>query len=98
MGPHYSASKAGTICLTKSLALYGAPRGVTANCVCPGPTATPLTDSWGTQLNEEFAAKIPMKRYGEPAEIAEVILFLASDSARYMTGETVDVNGGLVMD
>jgi NAD(P)-dependent dehydrogenase (short-subunit alcohol dehydrogenase family) len=98
VGPHYSASKAGVICLTKSLALYGAQKGVTANCVCPGPTETPLTDTWGTKLNEEFAAKIPMKRYGTPAEIADVILFLASDSARYMTGETVDVNGGLVMD
>lgn len=98
VGPHYSASKAGIICLTKSLALYGAPHGVTANCVCPGPTETPLTDSWGTQLNREFAEKIPMKRYGNPAEIADVIVFLASDSARYMTGETVDVNGGLVMD
>ena len=98
VGPHYSASKAGIICLTKSLALYGAPYGVTANCVCPGPTETPLTNSWGAELNEEFAAKIPMKRYGIPAEIADVIVCLASDSARYMTGETVDVNGGLVMD
>lgn len=98
VGPHYSASKAGIICLTKSLALYGAPHGITANCVCPGPTETPLTDEWGDALNEEFAAKIPMKRYGTPAEVAEAICFLASDKATYITGETIDVNGGLVMD
>lgn len=98
VGPHYSASKAGIICLTKSLALYGAPFGITANCVCPGPTETPMTDTWGKALNEEFAAKIPLKRYGTPNEVAQTVCFLASDNAEYITGETIDVNGGLVMD
>lgn len=98
VGPHYSASKAGIICLTKSFALYGAPHGITANCVCPGPTETPMTDEWGEALNEDFAAKIPLKRYATPNEVAQTICFLASDEAGYITGETIDVNGGLVMD
>ena len=98
VGAHYSASKAGVICLTKSLALYGAPFGVTANSVCPGPTITPLTDAWGDALNAEFAAKIPLKRYATPREVAETVCFLASEGAAYITGETIDVNGGLVMD
>jgi len=98
VGAHYSASKAGIICLTKSLALYGAPFGINVNCVCPGPTETAMTDAWGQAINKEFASKIPFKRYGTPEEIAEVIAFLASDRASYLTGETVDVNGGLVMD
>ena len=98
VGAHYSASKAGIICLTKSLALYGAPFGVTANCVCPGPTETPLTDTWGQALNAEFADKIPLKRYAQPEEVADVVCFLASPRSGYITGETIDVNGGLVMD
>ena len=57
VGAHYAASKAGVITLTKSLALYGAPHGITVNCVCPGPTETPLTDAWGEELNIEFAKK-----------------------------------------
>jgi 3-oxoacyl-[acyl-carrier protein] reductase len=98
VGAHYSASKAGIICLTKSLALYAAPFGINVNCVCPGPTETAMTDAWGEAINTEFARKIPFKRYGTPEEIAEVIAFLASERASYLTGETVDVNGGLVMD
>ena len=98
VGAHYSASKAGIICLTKSLALYAAPFDINVNCVCPGPTETAMTDAWGEAINTEFARKIPFKRYGTPEEIAEVIAFLASERASYLTGETVDVNGGLVMD
>ena len=98
VGAHYAASKAAIICLTKSLALYAAPFNVTVNCVCPGPIATPLTDEWGEELNTSFAQKIPLQRYGTPEEAAEAICFLASDRASYITGETLDVNGGLVMD
>lgn len=98
VGAHYSASKAAIICLTKSLALYAAPFNITVNCISPGPTVTPLTDEWGEELNTSFAQKIPLKRYGTPDEIAEAICFLASDRANYITGETLDVNGGLVMD
>ena len=98
VGAHYAASKAGAICFTKSLAPQAAPDGINVNAVCPGPTKTPMTDAWGEKANQEFAAKIPFKRYGEPEEIAEAILFLASDRSRYMTGEILDVNGGLIMD
>jgi 3-oxoacyl-[acyl-carrier protein] reductase len=98
VGAHYAATKAAVICLTKSLALYAAPFGVNINCVCPGPIKTPMTDVWGETINKSFAEKIPFKRYGTPPEVAEAICFLASDRARYITGETMDVNGGLVMD
>jgi 3-oxoacyl-[acyl-carrier protein] reductase len=98
VGAHYAASKAGVICFTKSLALQAAPFGINVNAVCPGPTRTPMTDAWGKKANEEFAAKIPLKRYGEPAEIADAVLFLASERSRYITGEILDVNGGFIMD
>ena len=98
VGAHYAATKAAVICLTKSLAQYSAPFGVNVNCVCPGPIETPMTQVWGEAVNKSFAEKIPFKRYGTPEEVAEAICFLASDRARYITGETMDVNGGLVMD
>jgi 3-oxoacyl-[acyl-carrier protein] reductase len=98
VGAHYSSSKAGIICLTKSLALYAAPYKINVNCVCPGPTATAMTDAWGEEINTAFAEKIPFKRYATPVEIAETIAFLASEQSGYLTGETIDVNGGLVMD
>lgn len=98
VGAHYSASKAAVICLTKSLALYAAPFNVNVNCVCPGPIATAMTDEWGQAINTSFANMIPFKRYGTPREVAEAVAFLASEAAEYITGETLDVNGGLVMD
>jgi NAD(P)-dependent dehydrogenase (short-subunit alcohol dehydrogenase family) len=98
VGAHYAASKAGVICLTKSLALYAAPFNITVNSVCPGPTVTPLTDAWGDELNTSLADKIPLKRYATPTEVAEAICFLASEQADYITGEILDVNGGFVMD
>jgi 3-oxoacyl-[acyl-carrier protein] reductase len=98
VGAHYAASKAGVICFTKSLALQAARYGINVNAVCPGPTRTPMTDAWGEKANREFAAKIPFGRYGEPAEIAEAVLFLASARSRYITGEILDVNGGFIMD
>ena len=98
VGAHYAASKAAVICVTKSFALYAAPYNINVNCVCPGPTATPLTDEWGDEINTSFKEMIPFKRYGKPQEIAEAICFLASSKASYLTGEIMDVNGGLVMD
>ncbi len=98
VGAHYAASKAGVICLTKSLALQAAPFNINVNAVCPGPTRTPMTDAWGEKANEDFAARIPFKRYAEPEEIAQAILFLASERSRYVTGEILDVNGGFIMD
>jgi len=97
-GAHYSASKAGVMCFTKSLALQAAPYKINVNAVCPGPTETEMTDAWGEAENEAFAAKIPFKEYGKPEDVAQAVLFLASDQARYITGEILDVNGGLVMD
>lgn len=98
VGAHYSASKAAIMCITKSLALYGAQYNVNVNCVCPGPIATPITDEWGDEMNAEFAVKIPLKRYGTPAEVAHAIGFLLSEQAGYITGEIIDVNGGMLMD
>jgi 3-oxoacyl-[acyl-carrier protein] reductase len=97
-GAHYSASKAGVICFTKSLALQAAPYKINVNAVCPGPAATEMTAVWGQETNEAFAAKIPWQEYGRPEDVAEAVAFLASDKARYITGEILDVNGGLVMD
>ena len=97
-GAHYSASKAGVICFTKSLALQAAPFKINVNAVAPGPIATEMTDAWGEDTNRVFAANIPWKEYGRPEDVAHVVVFLASDKSCYITGEIIDVNGGLVMD
>ncbi len=98
VGAHYSASKAGVICLTKSFALHAAPYKINVNCVSPGPMETEMTGVWGEEINTRFKNMIPWKEYGKPNDIAEAVLFLASNRARYITGEILDVNGGLVMD
>ena len=97
-GAHYSASKAGVICFTKSMAQYAAPFKINVNAVCPGPIKTGMTNEWGEEMNKSFAEKIPFKEYGQPEDVAEAVLFLASGRSRYITGEILDVNGGLVMD
>ncbi|HCU37179.1 MAG TPA: hypothetical protein DGT21_17590 [Armatimonadetes bacterium] len=97
-GVHYAASKAAVICLTKSLATYAAPSHIRVNAVAPGPTTTEMTAAWGAETNARIAGQIPLGRYGDPREIAEVVAFLASDRAGFITGEVVDVNGGLIMD
>lgn len=91
-GVHYSASKAGMIVLTKCLALKGGPYGVTANAVAPGLIETALAKK--LQFNTD---EIPMKRLGTTEEVAEVVAFLVSDRASYVSGCTVDVNGGQFM-
>jgi 3-oxoacyl-[acyl-carrier protein] reductase len=92
---HYSASKAGLIVMTKTLARVLAPQRATVNCVAPGTTATDLTDAWAEELRERVRAAIPLGRLGRPEEIAEAVCFLVSDKAAFVTGATLDINGGL---
>ncbi len=103
---HYDASKGGLVMLTKSLALEWARSGISVNAVAPGSIATPGVASMSTagmsaeQMEatvKAFNARVPMGRAGDPDEIAKVVLFLASDAASYMTGETVVVDGGYLL-
>jgi 3-oxoacyl-[acyl-carrier protein] reductase len=97
VGAHYVASKAGLIGLTKSLARLLAPDGVTVNCVSPGTTTTDLTAEWAEATKAYVAAQIPLGRFARPEEIANLVAFLASDQAAFITGATLDVNGGLYL-
>jgi 3-oxoacyl-[acyl-carrier protein] reductase len=97
-GAHYAASKAGIMCLTKSLALQTAQFNLNVNTVSPGVIKTPMTDDFGKEATDAFAQKIPFKKLGKPEDVAQVILFLASDLAGYITGENIDVDGGMLMD
>jgi 3-oxoacyl-[acyl-carrier protein] reductase len=97
VGAHYVASKAGLIGLTKSLARLLAPDGVTVNCVSPSTTATDLTADWSEATKAHLAAQIPIGRFAHPEEIANAVAFLASDQAAFITGATLDVNGGLYL-
>ena len=97
IGAHYAASKAGLIGLSKSLALLLAADGVTVNCVAPGTTETDLTDSWSVAARDAVREKIPLGRFAHPDEIAEAVCFLATDRAAFITGTTIDVNGGLYL-
>jgi 2-hydroxycyclohexanecarboxyl-CoA dehydrogenase len=96
----YSATKGGVIAFTKTLAREVAKHGIRVNCVCPGPTDTALlaqVGAYSQKLYEGLARAIPLRRLGEPDEIAAVVAFLVSDDARYVTGQTLSVNGGLTM-
>ncbi len=94
---NYSASKAGLIGLTKSAALELAPRGVTVNAVAPGFINTEMTDAMTEQATEAFLKTVPLRRKGEPEDVAAAVLFLASESASYITGQTISVCGGINM-
>ncbi|MEJ5344192.1 MAG: SDR family NAD(P)-dependent oxidoreductase [Chloroflexus sp.] len=94
----YSAAKAGAIGLTKALARELAPHGITANTICPGPVETPLLSVMTPELRERAQRLIPLGRFALPAEVAAAALFLASAEASFITGETIDVDGGLTMD
>ncbi len=94
---NYSASKGGMIAMTKSFALEGAARGIRFNCITPGFIATDMTDKLKDDIKEAYIAKIPLKRFGEPREVAETVAFLLSDASSYITGETIKVNGGMYL-
>ena len=95
--PNYAASKAGLIGMSKSLAREVAPRGITVNCIAPGFIATPMTDELNEKQVEQIAQAIPSGTFGEPQDIASAVLYLASEEAKYMTGQTLHINGGMVM-
>jgi len=94
---HYAASKAGMIGFNRTLALEGAPFGVTANVVAPGPVLTAMTDKSTPEVRAAFAKSVPLGRYGDPEEIASVVCFIAGEGSSFMTGAVIDVNGGSFM-
>jgi 3-oxoacyl-[acyl-carrier protein] reductase len=94
---NYAASKAGMIGFTKSVAREVADRGITVNAVAPGYVETELTGGLPENIKEQILDQVPMRRFGEPEEIAEVVAFLAGDGAAYVTGQTITVDGGMVM-
>ncbi|MDO6545397.1 SDR family oxidoreductase [Photobacterium sanguinicancri] len=94
---NYSAAKAGMIGFTKALAAEGARSGVTVNAIAPGYTGTPMVEAIREEVLDGIKAEIPMKRLAKPEEIASAVTFLASEQAAYITGETLNVNGGLYM-
>ncbi len=94
---NYAASKGGTIAMTKSFAIESAPRGIRFNTITPGFIATEMTEVLKDEVKEAFISKIPMRRFGEPKEVADAVAFLLSDHSSYITGETLKVNGGMYM-
>ena len=94
---NYSASKAGVIGLTKSLAREVAARGITVNAIAPGYIATAMSDALPDSVKKMFVDIIPMRRFGTPEEVAHVVKFLVSDEAAYITGQVISINGGMLM-
>jgi 3-oxoacyl-[acyl-carrier protein] reductase len=94
---NYVAAKAGIAGMIKAIAAEYARRGVTANCVAPGFIVTPMTEKLNDKQREAILAKIPLNRAGTPDEVAAAVLFLASNEAAYVTGQTLHVNGGMAM-
>lgn len=94
---NYAASKAGLEGFTKSFAREIGSRGITVNCVAPGYIDTEMTQNLGEDIQKQFLAQIPIGRLGEPSEVAHTVLFLASEQSAYITGQTIHVNGGLLM-
>jgi len=94
-GASYAASKAGVVALTKSIARFAGPHGINANCVNPGLIETPMLDGWPQEALERTVAATPLGRLGTPEEVADTVVWLASDRASFVHGAHVDVNGGL---
>ncbi|NWF92737.1 MAG: SDR family oxidoreductase [Syntrophaceae bacterium] len=96
--PGYGPSKAGVDALTKTLARQLAPYGINVNAVSPHAIETEMSAQWSEERRREIIASIPLGRLGRPEDVAEAVLFLASDEASFITGEILDVNGGALMD
>jgi 3-oxoacyl-[acyl-carrier protein] reductase len=94
---HYSAAKAGILGFTRSVAQQAGPFGVRVNAVCPGLVDTPMTRAVTSQAKEHVIARTPLRRSGEPEDIANAVLWLASDESSFMTGQWLSPNGGLLM-
>jgi len=94
---NYSASKAGIIAMSKSLAREVASRGITVNCIAPGFISTPMTDALNEKQTSAIKEHIPSQKFGTPDDVAAAVVYLAAPEAAYMTGQTLHVNGGLVM-
>ena len=94
---HYSAAKAGLIGLTKSLAQEVGSRNITVNAISPGYVSTDMTKDIDDDMNQALLEQIPLKRFGKPIDIAKTAIYLASSSGSYITGETINVNGGMNM-
>ncbi|MBP2653796.1 MAG: fabG 4 [Firmicutes bacterium] len=94
---NYAAAKAGVIGFTKSMAKELASRGINVNAIAPGYIATDMTDKLSDQVKTDLAGNIPLSRLGTPEDVANAVLFLASDAAKYITGQVINVDGGMVM-
>ncbi len=94
---NYAASKGGLISLTKSIAREFASRSITANAVAPGFIKTPMTDGLPQEIKDRFVARILLGRMGDPIDVARAVLFLSSDESTYITGQVINVNGGVYM-
>lgn len=92
---NYAASKAGQVALTKSLSKEVARRGITVNCISPGFIETELIADLEPELSQTYRNQVPLKRFGKPTEIADSVAFIASHQAAYITGETLEISGGL---
>ena len=95
VGLHYTASKGGIMAMTKQLAKLLAPYKATANSIAPGTTDTPLVLAWSEETKEALIKQIPLGRLGIPEDVANVALFIASDESQFITGATINVNGGM---
>ena len=94
---NYTASKAGIVAMSKSLAVEYAKKNINVNCISPGFIKTAMTDKLDEKFKELILSKIPCAKLGEPEDIANAVLFLASDQSNYINGETIHVNGGMYM-
>ena len=94
---NYTASKAGIVAMSKSLAIEYAKKNININCISPGFIKTEMTDKIEAKFKEAIISKIPSSRLGEPEDVANAVLFLASDQSNYINGETIHINGGMYM-